>query len=57
MYVGLDMKYQLYLSDFNGPWIFLKSANMKFNENPSSGSHVVLCGRADNHDEAKSRFS
>jgi len=27
--------------------IFEKSSNIKFNENPSSGSRVVPCGRTD----------
>jgi len=40
--------------------IFEKS-NIKFHENPSSGSRVVPCGRLDGqtnrHDEADSRFS
>jgi hypothetical protein len=41
--------------------IFEKSSNIKFNENPSGGSGIVLCGRTDGqtdrrterHDEAK----
>jgi hypothetical protein len=37
--------------------IFEKSSNIKFHENPSSGSRVVPCGRADGHDETDSRFS
>jgi len=36
--------------------IFEKSPNIKFHENPSSGSRVVPCGRTDRHDEANSRF-
>ena len=31
--------------------IFEKLSNIKFHENPSSGSRVVLCGRADGQDE------
>jgi len=31
--------------------------NIKFQENSSSGSRAVLCGRTDRHDEATSRFS
>jgi len=31
--------------------------NIKFQENPSSGSGAVPCGRTDRHDEANSRFS
>jgi hypothetical protein len=41
--------------------IFEKCPNIKFNENLSSGSRVVACGRTDGqtdkHDEASSRFS
>jgi hypothetical protein len=48
--------------------VFEKYSNIKFHENPSRGSQVVLCGRtdgqtgtqtngrADGHDVAKSRF-
>ena len=36
---------------------FEKYSNIQFNENPSSGSRVVPCGRTDRHDEANSRFS
>jgi len=35
---------------------FEKYSNIKFHENPSSGSRVVPCGRTDGH-EAKSRSS
>jgi hypothetical protein len=34
-----------------------KNLNMKFQENPPSGSRDVLCGRKDRHDEAYSRSS
>ena len=37
--------------------IFETHTNIKFHENPSSGSRVVPCGQTDRHDEAKSRFS
>jgi len=37
--------------------VFEKKSNIKFHENPSSGSQVVPCGRTDRHDEANSRFS
>jgi hypothetical protein len=33
-----------------------KYSGIKFYENPSSGSRVVLCGQTDRHDEANSRF-
>jgi hypothetical protein len=37
--------------------IFEKSSNIKFHENPSSGSRVVYVdGQTDRHDEANSRF-
>ena len=49
MYFGLHVKYSLFLSDFNENWIvssdFDKSSNIKFHENPSSGSRVVPCGQ------------
>ena len=37
--------------------IFEKFTNIKFHENPSRGSRVVPCGRADGHGEANSRIS
>jgi len=41
--------------------IFEKYSNIKFHENPSSGSRVVPFGRTerrtDRHDEAKNRLS
>jgi hypothetical protein len=37
--------------------IFEKYPNIKCHENPSIGSRVVPCGRADRHDEANSHFS
>jgi hypothetical protein len=63
-YNGLHVKHRLYLSDFNETWIFStyfeKYSNIKFHENPSSGSRVVPCGQTDvgtdGHDEASSRF-
>jgi len=36
---------------------FEKYSNIKFQENPSSGSRVVPIGQTDEHDEANSRFS
>jgi len=36
--------------------IFEKYSNIKFHQNPSSGSRVP-CEQTDRHDEAKSRFS
>jgi hypothetical protein len=55
MCTGLREKWLLFLPDFNKTWIF--STDIKFHENPSSGSQVVLCGRTDRHDVANSRFS
>jgi hypothetical protein len=37
--------------------IWGKYSNVKFNENPSSGSRLVQCGQTDGHDEDYSRFS
>ena len=37
--------------------IFEKYSDIKFNENASSGSRAVPCGRTDRHDEANSRFA
>ena len=50
MYIGLHVKYPLFLSDINGTWVFStdfskKYSNIKFNENPSSVSRVVPCGQ------------
>jgi hypothetical protein len=43
--------YPLFFSDIKKlefSWkIFEKSSNIKFNENPSSGSRVVICGQTD----------
>jgi len=36
--------------------IFENFSNIKFHENPCSGSRVVPCGWTDGHDEAESRF-
>jgi len=61
MYIGLHVKYALLLSFLMkldcSQQIFEKYSNIKFHENPSSGSSVVPCGRTDRHDEANSRFS
>ena len=49
--IDLHVKYPLFLSGLNETWIFSadfrKNADIKFNENPSSGSWVVPCGRTD----------
>ena len=45
LYIGFHVKCPLFLSDFNETWIswtdFRRNSNVKFHENPSSGSHVV----------------
>ena len=61
MYIGLHVTNQLFLSDFNGTWIFWqilkKYSNIKFNENTSSGTSATPCGQTNRHDEANSHFS
>jgi hypothetical protein len=61
MYICLHAKYLVFLSDFNETWIsstdFREHSNIKFHENPSSGSRVVPCGWTDRCEEANSRFS
>jgi len=62
MSIGLHVKCRLFSSDFNKTLTFStqfrkKYSDIKFDENPSSGSRVVPCGRADGHDEANSTFS
>jgi hypothetical protein len=56
MHTGLHVKYPLLLSDFNETLIsltdFEKYSDIKFHENPSSGSRFVPCGRMDRHAEA-----
>jgi hypothetical protein len=51
MYIGLHIKYPLFLSDFKETLfscqIFEKSSNIKFHEYPPSESGVVFCGRTD----------
>jgi hypothetical protein len=37
--------------------IFEKKLNIKFNQNPFSGSRDIPCGQTDGRDEASSRFS
>jgi len=56
MYIGLHVKYQLFVSDFNetlfSRQVFENSSNVKFHENPSSGVPVAPCGRTNREDEA-----
>jgi len=50
MYIGLHVKYPIFLYDFNKVFstdFRMKPSNIKFRENPSSGSRVVPCGRTD----------
>ena len=52
MYIGLRVKYPLFLSDFNETLnfprqILEKYSSIKFRENPSSGSRVHADGRTD----------
>jgi len=66
MYIGrhIRVKYPSFLFDSikisTFPIVFRKYSNIKFHENPSSGSRVVPCGQTgglkDRHDEASARF-
>jgi hypothetical protein len=58
MYIGLHVKYPLFLSDFNETWTSASDfqniyiyiyiyLNIKFLENPSSGSRLVPYGQTD----------
>jgi hypothetical protein len=59
MYRVPHVKYPLYLSDFMklevSRKIFEESSNIKFHENPSSGSRVVLCDRTDRRTDRQTR--
>jgi hypothetical protein len=54
-------KVTLFLSDLTklefSQQIFEKLPDITLNENSSSGSRAVACGRTDKHDEANTRFS
>jgi hypothetical protein len=51
MYIGLHVKYPLFVSDFNETGIFstdfLKILRIRFRENLSSGNQVVPCRQTD----------
>jgi hypothetical protein len=50
MFIGLHVKYPLFLPDFNETLIFeidFRKIHIKFHENSSSGSRVVPYGRTD----------
>jgi hypothetical protein len=55
MYIGLHVKHPLFLSDFNGTWIF----SVKFRKILKCQIFLKICavGAADRHDETNSCFS
>ena len=61
MYIGLHVKYPLFLLDFSklefSRQISENYSDIKFHGNPSSGSRVVMYGWTDGHDAANSRLS
>ena len=66
MCISLHVKYQLFLSDFDGTWIllidFFKNAQVQnFIKIFPVGAELFLCGwtdvQAEKHYEANSRFS
>jgi hypothetical protein len=62
IYIGVQVKCPLFLTDFNQTCIFSTDffeqySNTKFREAPSRGSQVVPCGQTDTHDATNSRFS
>jgi len=48
---------QILIKSLCSTQIFEKHRNVKFHENPSSGSRVVPCGQTDRHNEANCHFS
>jgi hypothetical protein len=57
MFIGLNVKYPILLSDFNETRIFAKDIpkilNIKFHENSLDGSRVVPSGRMDGQTDMK----
>jgi len=55
MYIGLHVKYPVFLSDFNESEFYRQILetypNAKFHENPFSGNQVVPCGQTDGRTE------
>jgi hypothetical protein len=61
MYIGLHVKYRLFLLDFKETWTFSIiykkiSSDIKFHENPF-GERAELFQRTEGHNNANSRFS
>jgi hypothetical protein len=60
---SLQLSYETFLilgiilQDIINVQSFKKYSNIKFYENPCSGSSVVACGLTDRHDETNSHFS
>jgi hypothetical protein len=61
MYIVLHVNYsfscQILMKLEFSTHIFGKYSNMKFYENPFSGSRIFLCGQTDRHNDTYSRFS
>jgi len=61
MYIGLHVKYPLFLSDFNQTWNFStgfsKNTQILLYENPSVGAELFqVDGQTDRHDETTRRL-